>query len=244
MSSSAIVPTPEELAILDQVIRQVARTTNLSADDAQDFSQLIQLRLLEQNYAIFRQFGGRSSLKTYLTVVVRRMLLDWRNAVQGKWRASAAASRLGQHAVALERLIYRDGYSPAEAVEILRSRGCAVASGELLDLSARVPTRQVRRTVSDENLADHGAPFEDPIDAAERRRIRRHVRVTLAIALRQLPPQDRWLIRARYQRRQSLQDVAATLSVDPKILYRRLGKALRSLRRALASAGVHESHVH
>ena len=46
-----------------------------------------------------------------------RLLLDWRNSQYGKWRPSRQATRLGRHAITLERLMSRDSLSAAEAVE-------------------------------------------------------------------------------------------------------------------------------
>jgi RNA polymerase sigma-70 factor, ECF subfamily len=244
MIRTRTTPTPEELDILAQVIRHVARAGRLSPHDAEDFEQSVHLRLLERDYNAFERFGGRSSLRTYLTVVVRRMLLDWRNTRHGKWRASSAATRLGPDAVALERLIFRDGWAAQQAVEILSLRS-QTPTAALADLVSHLPQRRVRRQVSDDTLADIAcANFDDPIDAADRRRARRRVRATLAAALLQLPADDRWLIQARYRDSQSIQSVAKTLQVDPKRLYRRVDKAIRSLRRALNSAGISDSHLH
>jgi RNA polymerase sigma factor (sigma-70 family) len=238
-------PTPEELEILDDVIRQVARTGRLQPQDVDDFSQSVHVKLLERNYDVFVRFDGRSSLRTFLTVVVKRLLLDWRNAAQGKWRSSAAATRLGAIAIALERLIYRDALHASEAIQVLRSRGCMESTGDLRELWDKLPKRAPRRAVSDERLADvRATAFEDPIEAERQRRTRRRLTAVLARIIQELPPEDRWLLRARYQRTQTIQSVAGALQVDPKVLYRRCDRVLRSLRRSLESAGVTDSQVH
>ena len=90
MRRTQTVPSPEELELLSQVVRDVARGRRLSREDAQDFAQSVHLRCLERNYDIFMKFQGRSSLKTYLTIVVRRILLDWRNS---QYREVAAVRR-------------------------------------------------------------------------------------------------------------------------------------------------------
>ena len=69
---------------------------------------------------MLRRFEGRSSLTTYITVVVQRLFLDRRNRLWGKWRPSAEARRLGPTAVLLERLVSRDGWSAEQALETLR----------------------------------------------------------------------------------------------------------------------------
>ena len=108
MQTDSPPPTLQELALLDSVVWAVTRSRRMSPEDAEDFGQSVHLRLAERDYDIFRRFTGRSSLRTYLFVVVHRMLLDWQNHALGKWRPSAAAIRLGPVAVNLERLIDRD----------------------------------------------------------------------------------------------------------------------------------------
>jgi RNA polymerase sigma factor (sigma-70 family) len=237
-------PTPEELALLAQVIAQVARAGRLAPQDREDFAQSVQLKMVERRYDVFARFGGRSSLRTYLTVVVRRLLLDWRNETKGKWRTSAVARRLGPSAVLLERLVYRDGYLPHEAVAIMAARGEGDPA-TLAGILDRLPQRQPRSEVSDESVEPLVAsPFVDPVETEQARRARQHVRGLLALAIKELPAEERWLIAARYQRARSIQEVARALDVDPKALYRRVDRALRSLRRSLYSAGVFEFHAY
>jgi RNA polymerase sigma factor (sigma-70 family) len=224
---------------LAQTLRDVARARRLSPDDAQDFIQSAQVRLIERNYDVFERFTGRSSLRTYLTVVVTRMLLDWRNSVYGKWRPSAVAVRLGKTAVTLERLIARDGYAPAEAIEHLLGRPDVPSRAELQRIAEALPYRQRTRMVSEEILQDMGGIwFEDPLDAAEQRQTEHRVQRALAAALTQLPAEERWLIHVRYRQHRSVQALAQVLQTDPKRLYRRFDRALRLLRRAMIAAGV------
>jgi len=89
MAAQSYEPTPGELSLLDTVIRAVARARRLACGDFQDFAQTVHLKLLERRYDAFSRFRGDSSLRTYLTVVVTRILLEWRNARSGKWRPSA-----------------------------------------------------------------------------------------------------------------------------------------------------------
>jgi DNA-directed RNA polymerase specialized sigma24 family protein len=89
------VPSHEELALLDQVLQRVARARRLSPPDAQDFAQTVHVRLIERQYDVFTRFAGRSSLRTYLVIMITRLLVDWRNSMRGKWRPGAVAVRLG-----------------------------------------------------------------------------------------------------------------------------------------------------
>jgi RNA polymerase sigma factor (sigma-70 family) len=238
VSATHEYPSSDTLDLLCQVTRDVARSRRLSPDDAEDFAQTVHLRLLEREYDVLRQFNGQSSLRTYLTVVVNRMLLDWRNATWGKWRASAAARRLGEAAVALERLIHRDGFTANEAVEMLRSTRHAPSADDLRRLLDTLPPRVRRRTVPDDEARETCAiPFEDPVDAAERQRTGRTRRMALRAALRQLPADDRRLVHLRYHRGHSVQAISRALHMDPKHLYRRFDRVRRTLRQSVARSG-------
>ena len=239
MSGTTTVPSPEQLALLSQTIRDVAQARRLSREDAEDFAQSVQVRFLERGYDIIDRFEGRSSLRTYLTVVISRMLLDWRNSKYGKWRPSKAALSLGEHAVDLERLMSRDGYTTDEAAEALRMKPNAPSLPALRLLAERLPARQRRQMVSDEPLRDaEGPAFEDPIEIKDRGRADKRMRAALAAALRQLSPEDRWLIQARYVRDHSVCAAAQALGTDPKALYRRYERVLRKMRALLTAAGV------
>jgi RNA polymerase sigma factor (sigma-70 family) len=230
--------TSQQLALLEQVARDVAGR-QLPPQDAQDFVQSVHLRLLERNYDVFTRFAGRSSLRTYLSVVVKRQLLDWRNAHYGKWRPSAAAARGGEHAVYLDRLINRDGLSVEEAVHVAAGRPGSPSIAELRATASKLPRRRRRTSVSADVLDDVKADtFSDPVDAVERLNADRLIRIALVRAIRELSPEDRLLVRARYYRRMPMRVVGPALDRPPKLLYRRLERALRQLRAGLVAQGV------
>src|SRR5882724_8202953 len=141
MSGNSTVPSSEQLTLLTQAVRDVARVRRLSGADVDDFAQSVHVRFLERSYDIFDRFEGRSSMRTYLMVVVSRMLIDWRNGLYGKWRPSSTAVGLGAHAVDLERLVSRDGYSRDEAAQILRTRDGALSLAALQGLAGQLPNR-------------------------------------------------------------------------------------------------------
>lgn len=234
--AESVGPSAGELALLTAVIREVARFHRLSPVDAQDFSQHVQLRFLERNYDAFARFSGRSSLRTFLTVVVTRILLDWRNALYGKWRPSTAAVRLGPDAVLLDRLVSRDGYTHQEAIATVQRRTRAPETA-LREMAGRLPTRMRPRFVEERTLAwAAGVPFQDPIEVQEERESARRMRRALRQAVRQLDPDERQLLALRYKLSLPVSDMAILLNVDARILYRRLEKTIRTLRRMMPRA--------
>jgi RNA polymerase sigma factor for flagellar operon FliA len=225
---SAYRITPAELGLLTQVVRDVARARRLSCDAAAEFAQTVHVKLLERKYDVFSRFRGTSSLRTYLTTVVTRLL---RNSELGKWRSSAAARRGGPHAIELERLIARDGFTINEAVEIVRA-GHPDPPQDLRTIAEQLPARRRRLMIGDDALANLPGPaFSDPVAEDDRRRADAIARRRLAQALDELPPEDRLLLRLRYASAHSIVSIGRKLQADPKILYRRLERTLRRLRR-------------
>ena len=110
-----------ELALIERVIAWVCARRCLRGAEAEDFGSTVKLRLIENDYEILGRFEGRSSLKTYMTVVVHRLYLDYQTQRFGKWRPSAEARRLGPVALRLEALLYRDGLTFEEASGVLRT---------------------------------------------------------------------------------------------------------------------------
>lgn len=234
--------TSDQFQLLSHVIRAVARSHRLGVEDAEDFGQVVHLHLLERNYEVFQAFEGRSSLQTYLTVVVTRLLLDWRNATRGKWRPSAVAVRLGPDAVTLERLVHRDGLPVREAIQVMVSRhadGHDAAAARLEALAASLPAR-VRRTFVPAEASESArrTEFVDPVAHRESLGLERAVRAALRQACASLPPEERQLIALRFGRELTVQTIGRRLGTDPKPLYRRLARSLGSLRRALEASGV------
>ncbi len=231
--------SPSDFSILCDVIAVVARTAGLPKEDADDFTQHVHLRLLEKNYAPLAMFAGQSSLRTYLTVVVRRLLLDWRNARFGKWRPSSVAKRLGTAAVDLDRLIWRDGHPVSEAVAMLEGRPGVPDGGTLRAIAAQLPPRRKVRVVAADDLEPLAAVgFDDPVARDESAAASRDLLRALRRACRALPQADRRLLHLRYARRLAVSEIAVILEQPAKPLYRQLERIVATLRRVLAAEGV------
>lgn len=229
----------DHFALLQRVIRTVARNNRLNTEDAEDFAQTVHMKLLQRDYDAFDSYEGRCSLSTYLTVVVTRLLLDWRNATRGKWRPSASALRLGPDAVLLERLMNRDGLTREEAITTVACRRQASTESQVTALADRLvprPRRVFIRDVSDDTLGR--LEFQDPIAAAEARARQRWVRGALRQACAILPAEDQRLIALRFGRELTVRAIGDEMGTDSKPLYRRLDRALKTLRHQLTAMGV------
>jgi hypothetical protein len=173
--------------------------------------------------------------------VVAQNLFGYQNHLWGKWRPSAEARRLGPEAVQLDRLLSRDGYSLREASEILRTNHhVGMSPQELTDLAAKLPPRNLHRRIEgEEELQSQLSPEMTPAELAVARESaekRRRVQGLLLEALATLSPEDRLIAKMRVQF--SVSEIARTLNLEQKPLYRRLEKIFASLRSTLERKGV------
>jgi RNA polymerase sigma factor for flagellar operon FliA len=222
---------------LDAIVAILCRRHGLQRSESDDFASIVRLRLLENEHAVLRKFQGQSSLRTYLTVVITRFLLDYRIQQWGKWRPSAEAKRQGPLAIQLERLLYRDGRSFEDAVHMLPDHPRA----ELERLAGLLPHRTPRRFEGEqklEGMARAEPSAEGELLGKERAAGARAAIGVMRRALGALPAEDRLILRLRFAQGLQIVEIARTLRLAAKPLYRRIEQLLLGLRRALEAAGV------
>jgi len=230
----------DHLDLIAQIVRTTGRRRHLSAPEREDFASFVHLRLIEDDYAILRKFQNRSTLWTYLAMVIERLSLDFCAEKWGRWRPSAMAERLGAIAVNLERLVTRDNHTVDEAIEILRTNHeVSLSHAELRGIWEQLPTRTRTTSVGEEAAA--AVSSDDSSDttieeAARRTRIERLQRA-LQSAFDQIPAQDRVLIALRFDQDMSMVEIAKLTGSSVPTLHRRLDKSVKQLRLALSQAG-------
>lgn len=239
---------PEEtylahLVTIERIAAFVARRSHLNADDTAEFIQEVRVRLLEDDYAIIRKFEGRSSFSTYLTTVILRLHHQWRVELWGKWRPSAEARRLGEKAITLERLLTRDNYTIDEAVQVLTTRSDGLyTEAEVHSLYARLPFRAPRPvSVSDELLPESIASQEsadERLESRDRALAARTAAAAIDEMLGEMPAEDRLILQMRFWHALKVPEIAQTLHLDQKKIYKRLDRIFAGLRRGLEQAGV------
>lgn len=232
----------ENLDAIERAIARVCREARLDRADAEDFASSARLALLGDDCAILRKFEGRSSLPSYLTIVVRRLYVDDRRAA-GRWYASAEAQRRGPAAVRLEQLMMRDRRSFAEAVEIVTGEIPSVTARELEEMAAALPERAPRAVAvpvmegDDERFAG-SSTAADLVEALDVARRSRDANDAVRAAMTIMTAEDRAILRLRYSGNASIANIARALGLEQRPLYRRIEALLEKLRRALEAAGV------
>jgi RNA polymerase sigma factor (sigma-70 family) len=233
----------EHLPTIDRLLTSVSRRQRLSREAAEDFGSWAKMRLIQDGYAILRKFRGESAITTYLAVVLSLLLRDYRVQEWGRWRPSAAAQRAGSVAVRLEVLVRRDGLTLTSAGQVLRTSGATqLADRDLAALLSTLPERDPLRpvTVGVETLAEVPAPdsADGIIDAEAAAADRRRALNALEQALAGLSDEDRLIVRMHFWRDMSVADIARALGVAQKPLYRRIERALKTVRVRCVAAGI------
>ena len=231
----------QNLQVVDRIIAIIARRNAIASSDAEEFAAWARARLTDDHYSILRKFGGRSSLKTYLSVVLSNLFRDYRNSVWGRWRPSAVAARLGPIGIRLEELVVRDGCPVREAVAILRSAGATESEADLARLCALLPARLLNKEVALDELADTLAGQARLVSSVDESRER--IQLTLHKCLAELGDEDRVITRMRFWDATSVADIAKALRLDQKPLYRRIEAIQQRLKQSLAQHGVTEEQA-
>ncbi|HJW92234.1 MAG TPA: sigma-70 family RNA polymerase sigma factor [Thermoanaerobaculia bacterium] len=230
------------LGTIERVISIVCWRARLFGPDAEDFASEAKLALIENDYAILAKYEGRSSLDTFLTVVIQRLLADSRTKAKGRWHASTEASRLGPAAVLVETLILRDGRSLDEAMPHIQATHPELTRESVIAILDRLPQRNARPRAVDLEAVAHVVVAQDSSDARafalDRKRISDAAGNAVRELLEKLAVDDRMLLRLRFASDMSIADISRMMQLPQRPLYRRLEALLRQLRDALTAAGI------
>jgi RNA polymerase sigma factor (sigma-70 family) len=245
LSTDPSDPYSQHSETIKQVIDYVCRRHRLPPDKADDLESWVNLRLIENDYAVLREYKGLSKLRTYLHSVVINAYLDWRNAEWGRFRYSAAARRLGVVAMELERLVLRDKRDYEDAVQTLVSTGVTRSREECDRLWAQLKRRSRRTEVPADEFDDRLQEPVDPLqwlDFDDPQRMADRVGRVLAESLRGLPPQEQVILRLWFVDEFTVPQIARALGfeskAEEKALYRRIERSLKNLGEVLTAAGL------
>jgi RNA polymerase sigma factor (sigma-70 family) len=238
----------EHLPTIERALAFVCRRNSLHDEHAEDFSSWVKLKLIENDYATIRKFDGRN-FPAYISMVIHRLLLDYRIHLWGKWHASAEAKRQGEVAVTLEVMLCRDGRSFDEALPAIKRLHPDVTREQLEKIAASLPPRKAKpREVELEGVAERlTVPSESVADtplARERATLWRRIADVVRAYFESIGEEDRSILRLRFGGGMSVADVSRALQVEQKPLYRQLTRHIAELRRRLQVAGIDWSSAH
>jgi len=223
-------------------VRRIAETTcarkGIVGDRRKEFASFVSLKLLENDCHRIRQFGGRSSLRTYLTTVIERLFVDFHRKESGTRRPSRRAKALGATAERLERL-FGDGLSFDEAFQRLRTEGLSMERDELWRISESLPRREKPQFCDLELLSLKKQPTastnpEEEALRAEQAQLRERLERAIREALTRLPPEHVLVVRMWFDRGMTAPEIARALHLGAREIYAIVQKTMTRVRRHLA----------
>lgn len=236
------------LALVGRVVGFACRRYRFDADEAEDFASIVNLKLVENDFAVLRSWEGRSALSTYLGIVVQRWALDYRIHAWGKWHASAEAKRMGALAVELEQLLHRDGRSLGETLPFLATKYPGVTLDSLAKLAAQFPTRAPKRhqvPIEEADSIETEGPrdIEERALADERHRTAERVCTLIGDAIGRRPDDDRLILQFRFEQGMTVAQIARAMQRDQKFLYRQIERCMREIRAEIEKSGLAPADV-
>ena len=227
-------------ALIRRLARRCCQRSGLSKEHAEDFSSIVNGKLIADDYRVIREFEGRAKFSSFLTVVVNRCFLDYRNHLWGKWRPSAAAKTGGALAIRLEELILRNEIPASQAIRMMVDNEKVAASQSALEtIFEQLPVRTKRRVESDDQLdrmADGNIDAEARLLHQEHQQQHRIAIQILGKILAQLPDEDALILKLLPEH--SIAQISRMLHLPQKALYRRRDSLLKIARQKLEAMGV------
>ena len=231
------------------LIFQVVRLSEQDADAAADCFLFVCEQLNRKRFRRLRRFQpkGPATFATWLRAVVRRLCLDWHRKESGRARIFQSLSSLSTADQAVFRCVFEQGMRLDETFSQLRAR-FPTLTREQVAASAE----QIQRTLTPRQLFLLGVrrPKLEPLEAAEEGWPEQQLadpgpdpeslaaleeqRTALTRALSRLPAPDRLLIRLRFERELTLEEVGRiTKSGDAQSVDRRIRGILERLRKGM-----------
>jgi RNA polymerase sigma factor (sigma-70 family) len=205
--------------------------------------------LSANDFRRLRKFNpsGPASFSTWLCAVTRNLCLDWHRKEHGRYRVFGSVAQRSAADQALFELVFRQGFSVAEAREELSRRRIGLSFAEveerISELRRCVSSRQLWLLSSGKGVADsitsaeEGVYVPEPADPApdpEALLVLRESHARVSSALASLTDSDRLLVRLRYHQGLTLQQVAKLLGLkDAQTADRRLRDIIEHLRQVL-----------
>lgn len=235
-------------SIVDRIVAGVCRRARLTGADAEDFASDVKVALLDGDFAILREFEGRSSLQGYLSVVIERLYYDQRTRRFGRWNASAHAERAGPATVLLEKLLCRDHRALEQAIPIVQAAHPGMTAEEIAKIAEQLPERTSRpRAVALDEVVAGQLVSSDSADARaldhDAGRIANRTSAIVRRTLDELSPEDRMIVRFRFGSSLTIAQISRLMRLPQRPLYRRIDSLLAEFRRALTEAGIDAATV-
>jgi RNA polymerase sigma factor (sigma-70 family) len=244
----------EFLARYSPLLRRIARRYALDRDLESECYEHVCAVLSDDRFRRLLAFrpDGKARFDTWLGAVAVNACVDWRRRADGRPRPPACVSALPELDRAVFHCVYERGMSSQDCLEALLPRfaglnrqDVAAANGRVYrlftprqrwQLGARFVSRHPAVARDGRDESQHSTPRDpDPDPSPEEQVAAQQDQARLRRALARLPPDERLLVRLRYEQELTLAEVARlTGETDPFRANRRIHSALERLAALMA----------
>jgi len=189
---------------------------------------------------------GRAQFQTWLKTVVTNLCVDWRRQRHGRFRPVKVVAGLPELDQLVYRYVYVRGMPRDECLHVLQAKYPALTERELTTINARLfslltPQQRWQLSVRTASMLpldapsnpDADEPLVQPVDPGpgpEELSQTEQERLQLEAAMARLAPQQRLLLRLRFQQNLTLEEVARLMRLpDPFRANRQIQAALAAL---------------
>ncbi|MEO5357379.1 MAG: sigma-70 family RNA polymerase sigma factor [Nitrospirae bacterium YQR-1] len=239
----------ENLPVIKQAIKSLCAKYDVGGPELQDCTGRVLEKLIEEDYKKIRAYGGRSSFKTYITTVVRCLIIDIFRETEGRQRVSGSVKAQGKTAEILYKLIIRDGIPIDEATEILsKNYKISITTDEVYKLAETFSKKdRIKIDPIDSYSIDEIAPGNaTPESVMEEQRLQTlysKVMIAVQIITSQLLPEEILMINMRFQDNINVSEIARILKVERAAIDKGLKTIFVKLKEELLKRGISKSGI-
>ncbi|HET7204633.1 MAG TPA: sigma-70 family RNA polymerase sigma factor [Steroidobacteraceae bacterium] len=260
ISGHADAAWSEFLKAYSPLIMHVVRRYESDSGRATDGFVHVCAALSDDRFRRLRSFRmeGPARFRTWLMAVVANLCVDWRRKDYRRYRPLRAVARLPQLEQWAYRYLYVRGMSRAECLHALEARFPGLTDRHVAEINARLfalLTPLQRWQLSTRTVPSRPLDDASPADAEDRAAVleetgpgpaevaqKQQEADLLHAAMARLPPQQRLLLRLRYEQDLTLAEVARlTGHADPFRAKRQIEAALAALATLMNAARLDRS---
>ncbi|MBM4055219.1 MAG: sigma-70 family RNA polymerase sigma factor [Planctomycetes bacterium] len=235
--------------LTQKIVRKYCYKHNLTDDAADEYCSHVYEKLIENDFKKIREFKGKSSYKTYLTVVISRILID-KIRSGGRWTSSQKALKLGKNAIMLEELIFRNNYSFDQAYNTLTTiHNASISREKAYEIVTELQRKRVlgvrpKETELAENISDE--KVSSPDSAAENEEIlnKKNLLNNLLKEINMsLSNEERLLLKMSFEDGIKVSAIARALKKERSYIDSKIGSILQKFKKEIVSKGMDTNDI-
>ena len=232
------------LSITDEVIKKYCTRHHIVGDEADECKSYVYEKIIENDYQKIREFKGKSSYKTYITVVISRILID-RVRSGGRWKPSQKALNIGKEAVILEELVFNKKYSFGQAYNTLTTNhNISIEWERVYEIITLLQRKHLKSTAPGDveltdDVSDKNVTLPDEAAINKELSIKKDQLDYIISEIRNLlSNEERLLLRMRFEDNINISEIARVLKKDRGDIDRKLKSILTKFKNEILSRNI------